>query len=127
MGKRIIKVMSVLQIILCLVAYFSMSIHFDNDDLVFKMLENTDFIGTFLRLSLYLVPGVHLLSGLYGLVFSDKKILILMSIVELANSGLMFSFVGRSEYMLILSIVATSIAFIYFVGVLTIKENKRSS
>ena len=122
MGKRIIKVMSVLQIILCLVAYFSMSIHFDNDDLVFKMLENTDFIGTFLRLSLYLVPGVHLLSGLYGLVFSDKKILILMSIVELANSGLMFSFVGRSEYMLILSIVATSIAFIYFVGVLTIKE-----
>lgn len=127
MGKRIIKVMSVLQIILCLVAYFSMSIHFDNDDLVFKMLENTDFIGTFLRLSLYLVPGVHLLSGLYGLVFSDKKILILMSIVELANSGLMFSFVGRSEYMLILSIVATSIAFIYFVGVLTIKENKWSS
>ena len=125
MGKRIVKVMSVLQIILCLVAYFSMSIHFDNDDLVFKMLENTDFLGTFLRLSLYLIPGLHLLSGLYGLVFNDKKILIGMSIVELINSGLMFIFIGRSEYMLILAIVASVIAVLYFIGVLTIKENKK--
>ena len=125
MGKRIVKVMSVLQIILCLVAYFSMSIHFDNDDLVFKMLENTDFLGTFLRLSLYLIPGLHLLSGLYGLVFNDKKILIGMSIVELINSGLMFIFIGRSEYMLILAIAASVIAVLYFIGVLTIKENKK--
>lgn len=123
MGKRIVKVMSVLQIILCLVAYFSMSIHFDNDDLVFKMLENTDFLGTFLRLSLYLIPGLHLLSGLYGLVFNDKKILIGMSIVELINSGLMFIFIGRSEYMLILAIVASVIAVLYFIGVLTTKYN----
>ena len=123
MGKRIVKVMSVLQIILCLVAYFSMSIHFDNDDLVFKMLENTDFLGTFLRLSLYLIPGLHLLSGLYGLVFNDKKILIGMSIVELINSGLMFIFIGRSEYMLILAIAASVIAVLYFIGVLTTKYN----
>lgn len=123
MGKRIVKVMSVLQIILCLVAYFSMSIHFDNDDLVFKMLENTDFLGTFLRLSLYLIPGLHLLSGLYGLVFNDKKILIGISIVELINSGLMFIFIGRSEYMLILAIVASVIAVLYFIGVLTTKYN----
>ena len=122
MGKRVVKVMSVLQIIICFVAYFSMSIHFDNDDLVFKMLENTDFLGTFLRLSLYLIPGVHLLSGLYGLVFNDKKILIGMSIVELINSGIMFIFVGRSDYMLILAIVTSVIALLYFIGVLTIKE-----
>ena len=122
MGKRVLKVMSVLQIIICFVAYFSMSIHFDNDDLVFRMLENTDFLGTFLRLSLYLIPGVHLLSGLYGLVFNDKKILIGMSIVELINSGIMFIFVGRSDYMLILAIVTSVIALLYFIGVLTIKE-----
>lgn len=122
MGKRIVKVMSVLQIILCLVAYFSMSVHFDDDAIVFKMLENTDFLGTFLRLSLYLIPGVHLLSGLYGLVFNDKKILLGMSIVELINSGLMFVFIGRSEYMLILAIVASAIALLYFIGVLAIKE-----
>ena len=122
MGKRIVKVMSVLQIIICFVAYFSMSIHFDNDDLVFKMLENTDFLGTFLRLSLYLIPGVHLLSGLYWLVFNDKKILIGMGIVELINSGIMFIFVGRSDYMLILAIVTSVIALLYFIGVLTIKE-----
>lgn len=122
MGKRVVKVMSVLQIIICFVAYFSMSIHFDNDDLVFKMLENTDFLGTFLRLSLYLIPGVHLLSGLYGLVFNDKKILIGMGIVELINSGIMFIFVGRSDYMLILAIVTSVIALLYFIGVLTIKE-----
>lgn len=122
MGKRIVKVMSVIQIVICFVAYFSMSIHFDNDDIVFKMLENTDFLGTFLRLSLYLIPGVHLLSGLYGLVFNDKKILIGMGIVELINSGLMFIFIGKSDYMLTLSIICSAVSLIYFICVLTIKE-----
>lgn len=123
MGKRIVKAISVVQIVLCLVAYFSMIIHFDNDDLVFAMLENTDFLGTFLRVSLYLIPGIHLLSGLYGLVFSDRKILTIMGSVELVNSGLMFIFIGRSEYMLILAIIASVLSLLYFIGVLLIKEN----
>ena len=122
MGKRIVKVVSVIQIIICFVAYFSMSIHFDNDATVFKMLENTDLLGTFLRLSLYLIPGVHLLSGLYGLVFNDKKILMGMGIVEIINSGLMFIFIGQSSYMLTLSIICSVIALIYLVSVVSIKE-----
>ena len=122
MNKKIIKVMSVLQMILCLVAYFSMSYHFDRDEIVFAMLANTDFVATMLRLSLYIVPGIHLLSSLYGLVFEDKKILIFISIFELISCGLSFTFVGESQYMLILSIVSCTIALIYFVSALTIKN-----
>ena len=122
MNKKIIKVMSVLQIILSIVAYVSMVIHFDSDREVYAMLAHTDFIGTMLRLGLYIVPGIHLLSGLYGLVFSEKKILLIISIVELISCALTFTFIGRSTYMLILSIVSVVIALIYLVNVLLIKN-----
>ena len=122
MGKRIVKVMSVLQIILAIVAYFSLSIHFENDGELFGLLANTDFLATILRLSIYMVPGIHLLSGLYGLVFSDKKILLLITIFELTSCILAFTYIGSSEYMLILSIVGVSISALYLLGVLLIKN-----
>lgn len=123
MNKKIIKAMAILQMILCLVAYFSMSYHFNHDRVVYAMLEDTGFIATLLRLSLYIIPGIHLLSSLYGLVFDDKGMLILISIFELLACGLSFTFIGVSEYMLVLSIVSSSIALIYFIAVLTIKNN----
>lgn len=122
MNRKIIKVMAILQMILCLVTYFSMSYHFDADVVIYKMLENTDVVATLLRLSLYAIPGIHLLSSLYGLVFDDKKILVIISVVELIASGLTFTYVSSSEYMLILSIITVSIAAIYFISVLTIKN-----
>ena len=124
MNKKIIKVMSVLQILLSLVAYISMSIHFDRDTVIFAMLANTDLLATVLRLSLYAIPGIHLLSGLYGLVFEDKRILLVMIIVELISSALTFTFVSASKYMLILSIISTSIAGIYLICTLTMKNEK---
>lgn len=123
MGRKIVKAMAILQMVLCLVAYFSMGYHFEHDASVFDMLANTDAIGTLLRLSLYAIPGIHLLSSLYGLVFEDKKILIIISIFELVSSGLTFTFVGSSVYMLVLSIITVLIAAIYFVGVLIIENN----
>ena len=122
MNKKIINVVSVLQLLLCVVAYISMIIHFDYDKSIFIMLENTDFIGTMLRLSLYAVPGIHLLSGLYGLVFSDKKILLLIEIVELISSAFTFIFIGKSLYMLVLSIISIVMAIIYLVNVILMKK-----
>lgn len=122
MGKKLVKAMSVLQIVLSIVAYISMSIHFNDDKLVFAMLAHTDVIGTLLRLSLYVIPGIHLLSGLYGLVFNDKNILLVIIIFELISCGLTFTFIGRSQYMLILSIVSCVIALIYLFGALSIKK-----
>lgn len=124
MNKKIIKVMSVLQIILSIVAYVSMVVHFDSDRKIFALLAHTDFVGTILRLALYIVPGIHLLSGLYGLVFSDKKILLIISIVEIISCGLTFTFIGKSSYMLILSIVSVVIAAIYLINVVLIKDEK---
>ena len=121
MGKRIVKVMAVLQLILCIVAYVSMSIHFNADIKIYSQLANTDFVATMLRLSLYIIPGVHLLSALYGLVFNDKKILLIICIVEIISCALTFTFIGSSQYMLTLSIVSTMIAVLYLVGILITK------
>ena len=122
MNRKLIKVISVAQLILCVVAYISMVIHFDADQAIFSLLEKTDFVATALRLSLYAVPGIHLLSSLYGLVFDDKKALIVIEIIELINCGLTFTFIGSSSYMLTLSIVSISLAFIYLICALTISE-----
>ena len=118
MGKRIVKVISVLQLILCIVAYISMSIHFNEDIKVYSLLANTDFIGTMLRLSLYITPGIHLLSALYGLVFNDKKILLVICIIEIINCALSFTYIGSSQYMLTLSIISSVFAILYLTGIL---------
>ena len=122
MGKRIVKAMSVLQIILAMVSYFSISIHFDNDAKIFGLLANTDFVATILRLSIYMVPGIHLLSGLYGLVFSDKKILLFIIAIEITSCALAFTYIGSSQYMLILSIIGLTISILYLIGTLLIKK-----
>ena len=122
MSRRIIKAMSVLQILLSIVAYISMSVHFVKDYTVFSMLADTGFVATTLRISLYAIPGIHLLSGLYGLVFTDSKILILIEIIELISCGSTFTFVGQSQYMLILSIVSCSIAVLYLLSVFNNKK-----
>ena len=122
MNRKVIKAVSVIQIFLCIVSYISMSVHFNTDYKIYALLENTDFVGTILRLSLYIVPGIHLLSGLYGLVFKDKKILLIICIFEVVSSALSFLFVSKSEYMLVLSIVALLLSLAYLASILTIKE-----
>ena len=122
MNKKIIKVMAVLQMLLAIVAYISMGYHFDNDRKIYRLLANTDFVATILRLALYAVPGIHLLSGLYGLVFSDKGILTIIAIVETISCGLSFMYVGSSQYMLILSIISTLISLIYLISTFTMKQ-----
>ena len=122
MNRKVIKAVSVIQIFLCIVSYISMSVHFNTDYKIYALLENTDFVGTILRLSLYIVPGIHLLSGLYGLVFKDKKILLIICIFEVISSALSFLFVSKSEYMLVLSIVALLLSLAYLASILTIKE-----
>ena len=122
MNRKVIKAVSVIQIFLCIVSYISMSVHFNTDYKIYALLENTDFVGTILRLSLYIVPGIHLLSGLYGLVFKDKKILLIICIFEVVSSALSFLFVSKSEYMLVLSIVSLLLSLAYLASILTIKE-----
>lgn len=122
MNRKIIKVISVIQLVLCIVSYFSFSKHFDNDDIVFDLLANTELAATLLRLSLYVIPGIHLLSGLYGLVFSQKSALLIISIVELISCAITFVFVGNSQYILILSIIALSLSILYLFNVIISKD-----
>lgn len=124
MNRKIIKAVSIGQFILCIVSYISMVIHFDADTQIFELLEKTDFVATALRLSLYIVPGIHLLSSLYGLVFDDRTALIIIGIIELINCCLTFTFVGSSTYMLMLSAVSTLLSLIYLANVIALKKNE---
>ena len=122
MEKKVIKICSIIQILLSIVTYFSISSHFDADEEIFALLAHTDFIATMLRLSIYIVPGIHLLCGLYGLVFDEKKLLYIICSLEILSCALTFTFIGNSLYMLILSIFGLVVAIIYFIAVVSLKK-----
>lgn len=124
MGKRIVKVMAITQIVLAIVAYVSMSIHFNDDLYLFSMLARTDFFAVMLRLSVYIVPGIHLLAGLYGLVFSDKKVVTFIGLIELISCVLTLIYIGDSGFMNVLSIISVCIAGLYLLGAILIKNEK---
>ena len=122
MEKKVIKICSIIQILLSIVTYFSISSHFDADEEIFALLAHTDFIATMLRLSIYIVPGIHLLSGLYGLVFDEKKLLYIICVLEILSCALTFTFIGNSLYMFILSILGLVVSIIYFIAIVLIKK-----
>lgn len=117
MKKKIVSSVSVVQILLAFVAYFAISKHFNDDEKIFSLLANTDFVATMLRLSIYIVPGVQLLSGLYGLTFKDKKVLYIVCICEIIVSLLSFTYVDNDKYMLLLSSFSLFISILYLFGI----------
>lgn len=123
MGKKLVKAMSFLNIILAIVLYFSINNSFANDALIAELLERTGIVSTLIRLTIYVIPGVHLIAGLFGLVFSAKSILRFIGTFALVFSIITLIFLkGETEFMFILGIISVCISVIYMVGALIIKR-----
>lgn len=126
MGRRIVKIVSGLDIVLAIVIYFFIDTQFKTDYRISQLLETTNALSTLLRLSIYSIPGVHLICGLFGLVFSNKKLLFFIDGVQLLSVILMLIFLkGNSERMLYISLVSIGFVVIYFIGTLLIKNKPK--
>ena len=126
MERRIVKICSIIEILLAIVIYFSINYSFGHDAIIMSLLERTDFISTLLRLTIFIIPAVHLISGLFGLVFDARYFLIYTSIVQLICSICFLIFLkGKSLYMFWLGITTVFVALIYLVGALLYKENQK--
>lgn len=127
MSKKMIRISCIAEIILAIVIYFSINFSFAHDELIMALLKRTGFVSTLLRLTIFIIPGIHLIGGLFGLVFSAKRLLISMALIELISSICLLMFLqGESVFMLWLAVMAIIIAIIYLIGALTFKRSLKN-
>ena len=105
--------------------YIVIANHFDNDRIIVNILSHITFESTILRLLIYIVPGINLICGLFGIVFSTKGILIFSSILEILAGILTMYFKGRNDLMNIFAYVMIIFGIISIICILTYKQNKK--
>lgn len=125
--KKLMRFIAVTSFVLAIVLFLAMSIHFDTDPVIYKMLENNDVVSTLHRLSIYFVPGMCFIGGMFALVFSTKKILIAMAIAQIATAYILSIYTGESVFVFALFVIYMTISILYLVSAVFYKsENKKS-
>ena len=125
--KKLMRLIAIASFVLSIVLFLAMSIHFDSDPVIFEMLENDDVISTLHRLSIYFIPGMCMIGGMFALVFSTKKILITMAIAQIVTAYLLNIYVGKSVFMFAMFVVYMAISILYLVGALLYKTEIKKS
>ena len=124
MFRKIVQFSSIIQIILCIVTYFTISYQFDADIHLMRMLASSDLVATLLRLSIYVIPGVHLIGGLFGLTFSTKKLLSFVGVLMILASIFTIYYAYTNKFMLVIGISALVLSILYLIGAILTKVNK---
>ena len=118
MVKKLINFLSILQIIIAIVMYFTIAYLFETDKIFTRILAHTDFEATILRLLIYIIPGINLISGFFGLVFNTTKLKIFIALLEILAGYLAIYYQGKSEFMYIMGIVMIVIGGVIIVATL---------
>lgn len=122
MLKKIIAYSALMELLLALVLYFTIGYQFDHNFELKLLLESNSLISTSLRLSLYVIPGVHIIGGLFGMVFSNKKLLIFIGTLMVLASIFTIYFSNNNLFMLILGIILLILSLLYLIGSIIYKE-----
>ena len=125
MNKQIAKIISVLELIVAVVMYFAVAYQFDNDPIIMKILPYTDFEATLLRLSIYIIPGINIIAGFFGITFNSKGILCFAGVLELLAAYLTLYFKGKSDLMNFMGIAMIVMGVLFIICVLTLKDPKK--
>ncbi|MBQ1691184.1 MAG: hypothetical protein II017_00095 [Erysipelotrichaceae bacterium] len=125
MNKQIAKIISVLELIVAIVMYFAVAYQFDNDPIIMKILPYTDFEATLLRLSIYIIPGINIIAGFFGITFNTKGILCFAGVLELLAAYLTLYFKGKSDLMNFMGIAMIVMGVLFIICVLTLKDPKK--
>ena len=121
MNKHIAKTVSILELIVSLIMYFAVAYQFDNDPVIMKILPHTDFEATLLRLSIYIIPGINIIAGIFGITFNTKGILCFAGVLEVLAGHLTLYFKGKSDLMNVMGILMIVFGILFILCVLTLK------
>ena len=125
MGKKIAKFISVAELLVAIIMYFAVAYQFDNDPVIMKILPHTDFEATLLRLSIYIIPGINIICGVFGITFNTKGILCFAGVLEIINGWLTLYFKGKSDLMNTMGIMMICFGVIFILCVLFSKDLKK--
>ena len=124
MFKKIARFICILELIIAAVMYFAIAYQFDNDRIIMKILPHTDFEATLLRLSIYIVPGINIIAGVFGITFCTKGILIFAGVLEILNGILTLYYKGASDLMNTMGIMMIVIGIIFIICIIFAKDLK---
>jgi len=125
MNKKIARFISVSELIIAVIMYFAVAYQFENDPVIMKILPHTDIEATILRLSIYIIPGINIISGIFGIIFNTKGILCFAGVLELLAAYLTLYFAGKSDLMNIMGIIMIVFGILFIICVLTLRKEKK--
>ncbi|MBR0418253.1 MAG: hypothetical protein IJI66_03705 [Erysipelotrichaceae bacterium] len=127
MNKKIAGFISVAELIIAVIMYFAVAYQFDNDPVIMKILPGTDFEATLLRLSIYIIPGINIIAGIFGITFNTKGILCFAGVLEILAGYLTLYFKGKSDLMNVMGIIMIVFAILFIICVLSIRKNRNKT
>ena len=125
MNKKVAGFISVAQLVIAVIMYFAVAYQFDNDPEIMKILPHTDFEATLLRLSIYIIPGINIISGIFGITFNTKGILCFAGLLEILSAYLTLYFSGESNLMNTMGIIMLVFGIVFIILVLTLRGPKK--
>ena len=127
MNKKIAGFISVAELIIAVIMYFAVAYQFDNDPVIMRILPGTDFEATLLRLSIYIIPGINIIAGIFGITFNTKGILCFAGVLEILAGYLTLYFKGKSDLMNVMGIIMIVFAILFIICVLSIRKNRNKT
>ena len=124
MSKKIVGFISACELVIAIIMYFAIAYHFDNDKIIMSILPYINFEATLLRLLIYIVPGINIISGLFGIVFSTKGLLVFMGLLEILAGSLTMYYKGKSDFMNIMAIIMIVLGILFIIFTLLSKTKK---
>ena len=122
MSKKVSRLICVCELLISVIMYFAIAYHFDNDEVIVKILPNTDLEATLLRLSIYIIPGINIIAGVFGITFSTKGILCFAGVLEILGGIMTLYFKGVSDFMNKMGILMIALGIVFIICVLISKE-----
>ena len=124
MSRKIAGFISVCELIMAIVMYFAIAYHFDNDPSMLPILANINFEATLLRLMIYIVPGINIICGLFGIVFTAKGLLIFTELWEIAAGILVYLYRGQNAFIGAMAITMIVMGILFIICVIFAKTDR---
>ena len=122
MRRNIVKGICIIELFIAVVMYFTVAYQFDHDLVINEMLPSTDFEATLLRLSIYIIPGLNIVAGVFGITFSTRGILVFAGLLEVLASFITMHYEGNNSFMHMMGILMLILGIVFILCILTIKD-----
>lgn len=124
MGKKIIRIVSIAQLFVGIFIYICLAIEFKSDAYVMRVIADFDATSKIYNLALYLMPAIHIMAGLLGLVLDDAKKLMLAVGIVCVLFALVHVFYLQGYLQIARAIASNVFALAFLIGSILIFKGK---